>query len=123
VLPRCRFFSLSVRATSDHSLSVLRRLDGLRPAADWEKLAVFLEPTPGPITAQLQSGVPMLLSTHSLGGMLRDDTMDTERSLYDESVYLDAYLEDNREILSMLGEADEEQQAQLLEEGGTIKVK
>ena len=93
----------------------------MRPAADWEKLAVMVEPTPGPITAQLQAGVPMLLSAHSLGAMLRDDAIDTDRSLNDESVYLDAFLEDNRAILDLL--AEDEEEVQVLEEGGTIQIK
>lgn len=67
----------------------------------------------------------MLLSTQSMGAMITDETVDSDRTLHDESAYLEAFLEDNRAILSMVGEADEEldEQAQLLEEGGTIKVK
>lgn len=96
------------------------------PAADWEKLATIIEPEPGPITSQLVSGVPMLLSPHSLGGMLTESAVDTPKGLEEEqeSQRFSAELQDLLpDELEDLAEESQEAAAKVLEEGGTVKVR
>jgi hypothetical protein len=94
----------------------------MRPAADWEKLAAIVEPEPGPITAQLEDGVPMLLSAHSLGAMLEESAIDSQRSIQDEEEML-AYSQELLEDLEDMELGAEEAAAKVLEEGGTVKVR
>ena len=45
-------------------------MDPSRPAANWTELAKIVEPEGGPITRQLQGGVPTLLSPHRIDSLL-----------------------------------------------------
>ena len=96
------------------------------PGADWQKLASIVEPESGPITTQLENGVPMLLAPHSLGGMFTESAIDTQKSLVDEqeelhfSAELQDLLPDDLEDLEL---SDQEAAAKVLEEGGTVKVR